>query len=139
MILPTVALTLIQPWGSLIMLTDEQIRKDVENRDWKPSEKRLKPGDRLWIHAGAKLDKAALFEFAEECSHLKGVAIPRRSMLGHVRFDGVVTESKSWWFNGPYGLLVSDPVPLRAPVECLGALGLWTVNESMMAKLREAA
>jgi hypothetical protein len=45
--LPTRALTLIQPWATLVM----RCGKDVENRTWTPPESQLRPGDRFWIHA----------------------------------------------------------------------------------------
>lgn len=141
--LPTHALTLHQPWGSLIMLTDEAKRKGIENRTWAPAPSQLKIGERVWIHAGMKIDVHAMTEYEED---IADADIPRGMMLGHVRFDGIVRESDSRWFNPArpgerptIGWLLSDPVPLRTLVPCLGAQRLWKVNPTMLAKLTLAA
>jgi hypothetical protein len=144
--LPTHAITLHQPWGSLIMLTDESKRKGLENRTWAPAPSQLKIGGRVWIHAGMKIDGAAMLDYEEDIDFANADDIPRGMMLGHVRFDGVVRESDSRWFNPArpgerptIGWLLSDPVPLRTLVPCLGAQRLWKVNDAMLAKLAHAA
>jgi hypothetical protein len=133
--LPTLALTIWQPYASLVMLVDPKIRKDVENRNWSPGPNQLQVGDRVWIHAGRKLD----IEANRDYEHLVGPHLPRGMMLGHCRYDGFVRDSDSPWYTGDVGWLFSDPVPLRAPVECFGAQRLWRVNENMMSKLQAAA
>lgn len=142
--LPSLALTLIQPWGSLIMLTGPE-RKDIENRIWAPGPNQLRQGDRLWIHAGKKIDGDAMYDHESVLPFDQGTC-PVGVMLGHVRFDGVITESKSKWFNPAQpgdkptiGWLFSDPVMLSKHVECIGAQRLWKVNDRMLAKLAEAA
>ncbi len=140
LVLPTIALTIQQPWASFFFITPafcEQIempgRKDIENRSWKPASV-LKPGDRLWIHAGKTLDKDAFDDFDLDPDTCK-----RRGMLlGHCRFDGVVTKSDSKWRNEqPFGWVLVDPV--RTPdVACNGAQGLWWPRQDTLEAMRQA-
>ena len=131
--LPTLALTLIQPWGTLIM----HCGKDIENRTWEP-DSRLRRGDRLWIHAGKSFDSETHRRAIADVPGYYRVAdpdlIPRGALLGHVRFDGVVRESTSRWFMGPIGWLLSDPVALAKPIACRGAQGLWRVPADIIER-----
>lgn len=133
--LPHIALTLIQPWGTLII----GYGKDLENRTWAPHS-RLAPGDRLWVHAGMKWDHGSLdaglalsrtfaAQYVEhEIERVHG------ALLGHVRFDGVVRESSSPWWVGPVGWRLSDPIALAAPIPCRGAQGLWAVPSDVLER-----
>jgi hypothetical protein len=134
-----VALTLIQPWGTAII----HHGKDIENRTWEPYASQLRPGDRLWIHAGKKRDKGASEFIAGVCTwHDSEEAFeqmadrldhaPLGALLGHVRFDGVTRSSDSPWFFGPVGWRLSDPVALPMLIFCRGAQGLWTVPDDVL-------
>lgn len=115
---PVYALTLHQPWATLIL----EYGKDIENRTWEPPAT-LKPGDRLWIHAGQTWDT----EGAEWARGLVDFPsdLPKGCLLGHVRFDGCVRNSDSPWFHGPWGWKFSDPVVIPEPVPMAGNRKLW--------------
>mgnify|MGYP000390794462 FL=1 len=131
--LPSLALTLIQPWGTLIIAG----HKPIENRTWAP-DSRLRPGDRLWIHGGKSWDEDAvdlarcILRPAPDLSDA-----PRGFLLGHVRYEGVCHASPSPWFFGPVGWRLSDPVSLAVPVPCRGAQGLWRVPTDALARATE--
>lgn len=137
---PRVALTLIQPWATLIVF----FWKDIENRTWAPKPGMLKAGERFFVHAGKSVDRAA-FEWA--LIHVPGFRVvhptietlPMGAILGDVRFDGAVTGSASKWWVGPIGWRLADPKPLPTRVPCSGALGLWRVPEGVMTQIARAA
>lgn len=138
---PPVALTLIQPWATLIVL----FWKDIENRTWAPKPGMLKVGERFYVHAGKSVDRAA-FEWA--LTHVPGFRVvhptietlPSGAILGDVRFDGAVTGSASkWWAGGPIGWRLAEPKPLPNIVPCSGALGLWKVPGDVLAQIARAA
>lgn len=112
------ALTIKQPWASLIMSG----AKKIENRSWAPPATLI--DQRLVIHAGLAWDSdvelADDFDggFTEQSS-------PRGVALGTVRVVAVVTESDDPYFFGPFGWILEDPQPFDAPVPSRGSLGLW--------------
>lgn len=117
------ALTLIQPWASLIVAGP----KRVENRTWRPNP--LRPGDYLAIHAGtwhtrrggpiegwaaaleiarerglfAELPLLANYEtivtgergrlYAARCNHYLETAVPYGAVVGVARLVAVETEA----------------------------------------------
>lgn len=149
---PRLALTLIQPWATLII----HFGKDVENRDWKPTEKRVPPGTRFFVHAGAKLDRDA-YRWAREhvpgfdafaIEHVErwcvengmpsqwthGAWMPTRAVLGTVRYDGLADDSSMWRSDSRFGFKLAEPIALREPVTCTGALQFWNMNDNMRAR-----
>lgn len=134
--LPRLALTLIQPWATLVL----HHGKDVENRSWTPGD-RLRAGARVWIHAGKKLEgdttQWALKEIPGFAARMAEHDLPRGALVGHVRFDGASSMSTSPWFVGPIGWRISDPVALATPIPCFGALGLWKVPPSVLERAAE--
>lgn len=128
---PQLALTLIQPWATLIV----HFGKDVENRRWFP-DARLRPGERFWIHAGKKVDASALEWAFDEvdgfAAKYPGMKLPSGDLLGHVRYDGWTQASASPWFMGPIGWRLSGVVALEAPLPCVGKQGLWRVPSEVI-------
>ena len=122
MVLPKYAITLRQPWATLIL----DRGKDIENRTWQP-DSRLKPGDRLWIHAGNSVDKV-ICDYAK----LDHSEVETGMILGHVQYDGVCTSSDSVWWEGPIGWKLSDPVRVTH-VPCKGLQKLWAVPQDILA------
>lgn len=139
--LPRVALTLIQPWATLII----EFGKDIENRGWAPKLSQLKPGGRFFVHAGREPSRG---DYQHACDIVPDFArayptierVPRSAILGDVRFGGAVTGSQSrWWNGGPVGWCLSEPAKLARPVSCSGALGLWRVPEDVLAQIAGVA
>lgn len=131
---PRIALTLIQPWATLVT----HFGKNIENRRWAPVPGDLVPGGRFWIHAGKKLD-LEVYDWA--CAEVTGFRdaypspddVPLGALLSHVRFDGVVEKSASPWFIGPFGWELADVEFLETPLPCNGAQKLWRLRSDLHA------
>jgi hypothetical protein len=71
-------------------------------------------------------------EFVEGLCYAQGITLPahydRGGFVGVANITGCVTDSKSPWFEGPYGFLISDarPIPFH-PYR--GLLNLWEVSD----------
>ncbi|HUZ20619.1 MAG TPA: ASCH domain-containing protein [Acidimicrobiales bacterium] len=106
------ALTVRQPWASLIVAGG----KSVENRTWQTNYR-----GRLIIHAGAKVDRAAMAEHG----HLVE-AYPAGAIIGTVRLVDCVRDSASPWAEaGAWHWVLADAEPCE-PISCRGRLGLWS-------------
>lgn len=129
------ALTLIQPWAYAIA----SLGKDIENRTWVPPGRCL--GQRIAIHAGAKCSADAIVGLS-----LRGHAVPHQPpsravvatalLVGWARdeasFSTTLTRAEAtaalrspWYIAGQIAWVLRDAQPLRVPVPCKGALGLW--------------
>jgi hypothetical protein len=53
--------------------------------------------------------------------------LPRGAIIGMVDIVGVVRESSSEWFAGPFGFVLENPRALPEPIPCKGALRFWDV------------
>ena len=107
------ALSIKQPWADYILFHG----KDVENRKWaEPLRKvaRRQIGQRIQIHAGKLPD-----------GEYDGPAERLGAILGEVTIAGCVTESQSGWWQGPFGLVLSDPIAYEKPLPCRGMLGFF--------------
>jgi activating signal cointegrator 1 len=136
------ALTLTQPWATLVILGI----KRIETRGWYPAAKDR--GGRIAIHAAKGWHKADR-EFAAEL-HDQGTLpvaptdLPLGMVLGTVRFDGLArtTTAVTWtdftalelylgdYSAGRYAWVFGDPQPLPEPVPARGMLGLWQWDEA---------
>ena len=125
----TLALSIRQPWASLILLAG----KDIENRTW---EARVRGP--ILIHAAKSM---TIREYAEAMTFARAVAsweiadlddslhpenLPRGGIIGSVNLAACLHRSPSPWFQGPYGFALRDPkllpfVPIR------GQLGFFDV------------
>lgn len=124
--LPSVALTIKQPWASLIIGGG----KDIENRSW-PTTFR----GSVLIHASKKRDNEELLSYKalRESSEIqvrwngatpKWGDVPCGGVIGVADIVDCVSESTSPWFVGEFGFVLSNPRPLPF-FECRGALGFW--------------
>ena len=144
------ALSIKQPWAHAIL----QCGKDIENRTWKTNVR-----GRVLIHASQKLDDLAMHywyskdvraaisskdtpphadffgcpEPAVGFLHLTG------AILGFVTIVDCVTESKSKWFEGPYGYVLKDPVAFNKPIPCKGQLKFFDPPSDVMRKVQDEA
>jgi hypothetical protein len=112
------AITLIQPWASLILAQ----HKRIETRSW-PSNYR----GPLAIHAGVKIDREACAEFGYDYRKLPtGVVIAIAEMYDCVQFPHVLAPPDEFgdFAAGRYGFLLRDIRKIR-PVVARGKLGLW--------------
>ncbi|ATC34130.1 ASCH domain-containing protein [Caulobacter vibrioides] len=119
--LPTVALSILQPWAWLIV----NGYKDIENRTWRTH--RRGP---ILVHTGKGFDSDAhqdMLQGVHPCydlGHLKADVhdayrlaweageIHRGGIVGGCRITGCVTDHPSWWFAGPFGFTLADQMPL---------------------------
>lgn len=129
--LPTVALSIMQPWAWLIA----NGHKAIENRDW-----RYKPKfrGRFLIHAGQAMDRKALSDLLLCVHPVTGEAIRGRlrdeltagfdtfqgGIVGVAELVDVVTASDDPWFVGPLGFVLANASPLPL-IPCRGALGFF--------------
>ncbi|MGP8162769.1 MAG: ASCH domain-containing protein [Acidimicrobiales bacterium] len=127
------ALTIRQPWASLIMAGI----KDVENRTWRTNYR-----GRLVIHAGARDDRQAVLRHAHlldghqiiregDCEPSKAYRaplpyLPRGALLGTVELIDCVRDSESEWaIEGQWHWQLADPQPFETAIPAKGRLGLW--------------
>ena len=117
------AISVKQPWASLII---EGI-KPVENRKWKAGYH-----GPLLIHASKNFDQkgadylrviqnAKIRKIVEDSKSLRG------GIIGQVEMVDCVKDYNSWWFSGPYGFVVKNPVKLDF-YECKGKLNFFDVE-----------
>jgi hypothetical protein len=169
------ALTIHRPYPYAILHLDNEMRKPVENRGWKPPMSLI--GQRLAIHAGKVVSDDGLDEIAfrfrtindTQDAHLRefrdpsllalgivGTVVVRGWLVwgrnawdyigevGHVQpgyEDWAQAQADTEWFTGPYGWLLDEPRPLKTPIACRGAQGLWRVSPEHVAEIerQEAA
>lgn len=137
--LPTLALTVRQPWTWSILF----LEKDIENRNW-PTKVR----GRVFLHAAKGMTND---EYEEALDHarfavakdpvLKAKTVPgpgrieRGGLVGTVEIVDCVTASTSRWFFGRYGFVLRAPRPIPF-VPCKGALGFWSVPQNILEQVR---
>jgi hypothetical protein len=59
------------------------------------------------------------------------------AIIGAVELVDMVERSRSKWFMGPVGWVVTNPYPLKHPIPCKGGLGLWNVPTPAARKVRD--
>ena len=115
------ALAVMQPWTWLIA----HGYKDIENRDWKPTNPGLRYRGPVLLHASKQIDPD--FEDAQDWPW-PDIERPDDfefgGIVGEAEIVDCVTASKSPWFFGPYGFVIRNarPLPFRP---CRGMLGFF--------------
>ena len=136
-------LSVRQPWVWAIF----HAGKDIENRDWKPTNPGLRVRGRVLIHAAAGMSRA---EWDDALSTMHGISyerpfpdglampafdeLPRGCLYGGVTIVDCVRSHSSPWFFGEVGLVLSDPKPLPRPIPYKGQLGFFGVPESALVE-----
>lgn len=129
-------LTIKQPWAWAIIHGG----KDLENRNWFPSDKVLKVGERFAVQASKGLTR---YEYNDAWTFMQKLGfasvtpplfedLERGGIIGTVQYDGYVREHEtdSPWFMGKYGLKLSDPQPCEfKPIK--GRLGFFETTKDM--------
>ena len=125
------AITLWQPWAYAIC----HLVKRVENRRWSPPTSLI--GQRIALHAGARLDREALeflrhegYAVPNDVPHKAIVAVATLASVATWQIGAVPTEHRRW-YCGPYGWVLSAVTVLAEPIPCNGAQGLWAVPEAI--------
>ena len=127
------ALSIRQPWAWLIV----NGYKDVENRTWDCPSTFTLP-QRIYVHTGAALvekqaiaDVLRVLNFEQSETFMLG--------LGEMVFGAIVGEvtvnawTDGWaagspWFEGPYGLILCNPIAYTKPIPYKGRLRLFEVK-----------
>jgi hypothetical protein len=119
---PMRALTIRQPWASLIVRGD----KDVENRSWTTRYRGV-----FAIHAGQRFDRDV-----QPWQHSIVATIdafPRGAIVGVVDLMDVVRDSSSRWAEPAcFHWVLANPRPIE-PIPMRGRLGLWTPDVDLPA------
>jgi hypothetical protein len=140
---PFKALSIRQPWSWLIC----RGYKDIENRGWKigsqqPPRFSAMVGDivlpcRVYIHASmskSDMNEEVILWIKQRLNRIQRVIMANTllnpglyhgGIIGEVTITDCVTESKSPWFVGKYGFVLSDPVLYDKPIPCRGQLGFF--------------
>ena len=114
------ALTLYEPFAWLLFHG-----KTIENRSWSTSWR-----GPIAVHAGLRRDPSEYASAKAICDQL-GIklppfdALPFGAVLGIVDVVGVVTQSNSPWFFGPYGWVIRNPREFERPIPAKGSMGFW--------------
>jgi hypothetical protein len=128
-----------QPWAWLIFFADPL--KDIENRDWKPSNPDLKHRGLTAIHTSGKVYRDE-YDSAKWFVERRGIEIELpapgdlvcSAIIGIVDIVDCVTQSSSPWFVGEHGFVLVDPKPLTEPIRCGGMLGFWDVPVEILQR-----
>ena len=118
-----------QPWAWLIV----HGFKDIENRTWRTHYR-----GHLLIQASAGLPGKRQFEESRLFARKRGVVLPETfetgGIVGMVQLDDCVASSRSKWFHGPIGWVLSKPK--RLPFTPLkGRLGLFDPPRKVVKRL----
>jgi len=107
------SLTVCQPWATLLVLGV----KPVENRNWQTDYR-----GPVAIIAGRKLDigERAAKALADYLPAITLDALPRGVCIGVVDIFDVTRSMDSWWFTGPWGMLVRNPFKLGWQIPARG-------------------
>ena len=119
------ALTMRQPWAECIRTKG----RNVENRSWSTKY-------RGWI--AVHTSTAKIRNEFELCRLLHGSDFKEADLaagviIGFVKITDViqketVTEKTKTWFQGEYGFVIEDFLPLPIPIKVKGAMGLWVLE-----------
>jgi hypothetical protein len=125
------AMSIKQPWVHAILWEG----KDIENRSWQRSFRGW-----LAIHASGSPRVGGRFPRGRKVPDLK--TLDYSAICGVARVVDIVTKSRSWWYYRPddgsinYGWVLGDVKPLKNPIQCKGALGLWDVPPSVLRAIK---
>jgi hypothetical protein len=148
------ALTLWPEWAHAVA----RLGKDVENRTWAPSPRRLPVGRWIAIHAGKHVGGAPSALEEGIAAVFKPLRLPvlRRVKRGQAaqiwvdgqlvvtsgviavaRFGGCVSDSpSSWAVPGLVHWKLDQVIALAEPVPCAGRQGLWKLPREIDAAVR---
>lgn len=139
--LPTIALSIWQPWAWLLA----HGFKDVENRSWPAPASLI--GKPVLLHAGRKVSRAAnitAWTLAKanlspaDFDHFVTRDYPRGGIIGVATLRACIKDAASPWAEpGKYHWVLADARPIPF-VPCPGQLRLFRVNPHYLAHLEAA-
>jgi hypothetical protein len=119
-----------QPWAWLIV----HGYKDIENRSWVTRYRGT-----LLIQASASPPAKCRLEAIRLFARKRGIELPEQfefgGIVGSVQLEDCVTSSRSKWFEGPIGWVLSKPKSLRF-IPLKGQLGLFDPPRRVLDRLR---
>lgn len=137
------ALTLMQPWASLLVLGE----KRIETRSWGTRHR----GPLAITASKSRLHLAACYaaHYREALARhgLTADTLPLGAVIGTVNvvecrpseeFEGALSEQEAAFGDftaGRLGWLCSDPKSLPKPIPCTGCMGVWTLPDDIRAML----
>lgn len=155
------ALTVRQPWASLLMLDDAQRRKVWETRGFRP--RCISLGDEIAIHAGRRVDVDAIdlsvlralgaafgvmpggYPSLDASRRALASRLPTGQIIGISQFGNCarcedIKHSRRFgdFSDGRFGWLLRPTLRLTPGVRCRGALGLWIVPPDIERYLLES-
>jgi len=121
--LPTLALSIRQPWAWLIL----NAGKDIENRCWRTNFR-----GHFLVHAAKGCTRAEWEDAVDFAYDARGLMfevpsvteLNRGGIVGIAEITDCVSRSKSPWFMGDYGFVLKNAKPLPF-IPCKGALGFF--------------
>ncbi|MGB0775348.1 MAG: ASCH domain-containing protein [Akkermansiaceae bacterium] len=121
------ALSIKQPWAWAIV----HVGKNIENRS-----RRTHYRGTVAVHAslGIARDWAEWYPARTKKPPAQD-EWALGAIIGFVDIIDCVEDYRSKWFYGPFGYRLANPVLLKQPVPCRGALGLWTVPPQIVRKI----
>ena len=127
--LPSIALSIRQPWAWAIIFAG----KDIENRG-AFADRFLTYRGHFCVHASLGMTQD---EYADGHDFMASIGIicpppaqlVRGGVIGTARVVELVSEHHSKWYFGPRGLVLADAKPSLF-VPCAGALGFFEVKET---------
>jgi hypothetical protein len=121
---PQRALSVWQPWAWALV----EGLKDVENRS-RPTRWR----GWLWIQAGLRLDREALWSLRDDGVPVPDASLlPRGFLVGAVEVTGCVQDSPSRWaLPGQWHWQIGRSCALPQPIQLPGRLGLFRVDHAL--------
>lgn len=128
------ALTIWRPWPWAIFDLPVEVAKDVENRKWEPPPAMI--GRFIAIHAGKTEDSEDANLMIANIAGKFPPANSQQGIVGIARIAAVVKESRSPWFVGPVGWVLTDRKKFIDPVPCRGMQKLWQVPADVEALVR---
>ncbi|MGZ4590243.1 MAG: hypothetical protein ACXV2H_07140 [Actinomycetes bacterium] len=128
---PERAITIKQPWAGLVVSGVKRTENRRRHHPWSSA-----VGERLWIHAGLSVDRAA-WQHDPVRTHAPGsLATIRGALIGSAVLLGVHPGrdlerstvcrcDPDWRMDDHWHLVFGDARPLHRPVPARGSLGLW--------------
>lgn len=128
--IPTIALSVRQPWAWAIVHGNKDIVhgvKDIENRSAAAVRHGMRPAE-IAIHAARGMTRDE-YENARRFMQSIGVDCPRPDLLtrgaviGRATVTAIVRRHESPWFVGPCGLVLANAAAAEMPIPAQGELG----------------
>jgi hypothetical protein len=151
---PVFAVTLHEPWATLMMVANPEDRKKIETRDWEPVVGERPYRGPLVIHAGKKLDRHACYDEPFDsvlARHFGTRDYVSRFKLGHIlgtvellhvattdlllHSVGDTEAAFGDYYPGRFGWITDYAIPLPNPIPARGMQKLWRITPEQHAEI----